>query len=82
MGQRLNPVVVNKIQLWLDLGQTNTEIHKELKVSRSTVRRIRLNINLFGNPYAPPSIKLGHPRSLTLEQEEVSKRVFVVLSWY
>jgi transposase len=63
-------MVVNKIILHLRLNQSQRCIAKELKVARSTVQRIQLNVDLFGEPYAPPSVKLGRPRSFTTEQEE------------
>jgi hypothetical protein len=42
------------------------------KVDQKTVRRIRLNLDLFGDLYAPNCVhaKLGCPPSLNKEQED------------
>jgi transposase len=70
-GQRLNPIIVNDVILRLGLNQGTRTIAKELKIARSTVQKIRFNVDLFSSAYAPPSIKLSRPRSLTTAQEEL-----------
>ena len=64
MPGRLPDGLVNRIKIYLDLDRPIGEIVERTKVSRSTIFRIRLNLDVFGTPYPPRTVKLGRPRSL------------------
>ena len=63
--------VANQIKLRLDHNETITDIAKALKVSRNSVYKLQLNFNLWDQPYAPPSVKLGRPSTLLEYQKLV-----------
>ena len=71
MPARLPDDVIYRIQLHLECGESPATIHKATKVSIRTVERMRLNIDLFGQPYTPQSVVLGRPRALLPVQEQV-----------
>ena len=71
MPARLPDDVVHRIKVRLDCGESVAQIHKAIKVSRRTIQRMRLNFDLFGQPYTPPSVVLGRPRALLTYQEQV-----------
>ena len=72
MGRRLPIEVINQIKLRLDLDEDVPNIAAALKVSKVTVYKLQLNWDLWGQPYAPPSVKLGRPSTLLEYQKLVS----------
>ena len=64
MGRRLPIEVINQIKLHLDLDEDVPNIIAALKVSKVTVYKLQLNWDLWGQPYAPPSVKLGRLSTL------------------
>ena len=64
MVRRLPIEVANQIKLRLNHNETITDIAKALKVSRNSVYKLQLNFNLWDQPYAPLSVKLGRPCTL------------------
>jgi len=71
MGRRLPDEVVSQIKLRLDLNEKILHIARALKVSRDVIYKIQLNFDLWGQPYAPPSVKLGRPSTLLEYQKLV-----------
>jgi transposase len=71
MGRRLPDEVVHRIKLRIDAGEKVTAIAKAVKVSRKTIYKLRLNLDIWGEPYAPPTVVLGRPRTLLPYQELV-----------
>jgi len=71
MPARLPDDVIHRIQIHLESGESPAEIYKATKVSKRTIERIRLNLDLFGQPYTPSTIVLGRPRALLPAQELV-----------
>jgi transposase len=71
MGRRLPDEVVHRIRLRIDAGEEVTAIAKAVKVSRKTIYKLRLNLDIWGEPYAPPTVVLGRPRILLPYQELV-----------
>ena len=59
MGRRLPIEVINQIKLYLDFDEDVPNIAAALKVLKMTVYKLQLNWDLWGQPYAPPSVKLG-----------------------
>jgi transposase len=72
MGRRLPIEVINQIKLRLDLDECVPDIAAALRLSKTTVYKLRLNWDLWGQPYAPPSVKLGRPSLLLEYQKQVS----------
>jgi hypothetical protein len=64
MGRRLPIEVINQIKLRLDLAEDVPNIAAALKVSKMTVYKLQLNWDLWGQPYTPPSVKLGRLSAL------------------
>jgi len=64
MPARLPDDVIYCIQLRLECGESPAAIHKATKVSISTIQRMRLNLDLFGQPYTPSIVVLGRPKAL------------------
>jgi hypothetical protein len=71
MPARLPDDVIYRIQLRLECGESPVEIHKATKASISTIQRMRLNLDLFSQPYTPSTIVLGRPKALLPAQELV-----------
>ena len=42
------------------------------KLHLSTIYRIRLNLDLYGEPYPPANLKIGRPSNMQAEHEQVS----------
>jgi hypothetical protein len=78
MPARLPDDVIYRIQLRLECGESPAEIHTATKVSKRTIERIRLNLDLFSQPYTPSTVVLGRPRALLPAQELVMSNVIVL----
>jgi hypothetical protein len=64
MPARLPDDVVFRVQLRIECGESSTVIYKATKVLMSTIQRMRLNLDLFGQPYTPSTVVLGRPKAL------------------
>lgn len=64
MPGRLPDSVVHRIVVRLSVGENPVTIAQKLGVSRASVYRITLNIDLFDAPYAPKTVVLGRPRAM------------------
>ena len=83
MGRRLPDEVVYRIRVRFEVGEGVPAIAKAVKVSHQTVYSIRLNLDIYGEPYAPAVVVQGRPRLLLAYQELVSRRLLsLVLSFY
>ena len=71
MPARLPDDVLYRISVRLECGESVAQIHEAMKVSLSTLYRLRLNFDLFGQAYPPPTIVLGRPKLLLPAQELV-----------
>jgi transposase len=71
MGRKLPEDVANRILIHFQAGESVKEVYKATKVSMSCLYKLRLNYDLWGSLYLPPSVKLGRPKVLTYEQEQV-----------
>ena len=71
MIAKLPDDVLHRIGVRLECGESIAQIHDATKVPKSTLYRLRLNFELFGQPYSPPTVVLGRPRALLPAQELV-----------
>jgi transposase len=71
MPARLPELTVRRIVLQIADGQSASEVAKSAMVSKRTVERIQLNIDLFNTPYPPTTVKLGRPRTMLPYHAEV-----------
>jgi hypothetical protein len=71
MGRKLSKDVLNRVIIHFEAGETVPVVHKATKVSKSCLYKLRLNIDLWGTPYPPPTVKLGRPKALLREHELV-----------
>ena len=53
-------------------------IAEAVKVGKKTIYKIRLNLDIWGEPYAPPTVVLGRLRALLPYQEMVIYNVMVL----
>jgi transposase len=67
--------VVHRILIRLSALEPVPSIAAAVGVARETVYRMQRNVELWGVPYPPPTVKLGCPRLLLPYQEEVIKSI-------
>jgi hypothetical protein len=60
MGRRLPDEVVYRIRVGIEAGEGVPAIAKAIGAHR-TVYKIRANLDLYGEPYAPASVVQGRP---------------------
>ena len=72
MPRRLSDDVVHRILVRLSTSEPIPSIATAVGVAHETVYRMERNMELWGVPYPPPTVKLGRPRLLLPYQEEVS----------
>jgi hypothetical protein len=71
-GKRLSQPTLNQIEeLLKDPSWSPIRISTRLGIGVTTIKRIRLNFELFGQPYPTSFEKRGRPRALNYEQEQV-----------
>ncbi len=56
MGRRLAPEVVYRIRVRIKAGEEVLAIAKAIDVSCPTVYKIKLNLDIYSEPYAPVSL--------------------------
>ena len=66
MGRRLLDEVVHRIRIRIEAGEAVPAIAEAVKVSKPTIYKLRLNLDIWGEPYAPPTVVLGRSSSVTL----------------
>ena len=66
MGRKLPDEVVNHVLAHFQAGRTVPQVHEATKIAKSCLYKLRLNMDLWGTPYAPPTVKTGHPKALLL----------------
>jgi len=64
MGRRLLDKVVHRIRICIEAGEAVLAIAEAVKVGKKTIYKIRLNLDIWGELYAPPTVVLGRPRAL------------------
>ena len=72
MPHRLPDDVVHRILVHLSASEPVPSIATAVGVAHETVYRMQRNVELWGVPYPPPTVKLGRPRLLLPYQEEVN----------
>jgi transposase len=60
-GHRLQPSLIQSIVDHVREGQNDCQIGRSVGVDPSTVRKYRLNVEYFGEPYAPRCVRIGRP---------------------
>ena len=64
MVKRLQDDVVHRILVRLSSSEPCPSIASAVGVAKETVYRIERNMDLWGVPYPPPTVKLGRPRKM------------------
>ncbi len=64
MGRRLLDEVVYRIRLYIKANESVAAIIEAVKVSKKTIYKLQLNLNIWGKPYTLPIVTLGQYRSL------------------
>ena len=80
MGRRLLDEVVYRIRIRIKAGEAVLAIAEAVKVGKKTIYKMRLNLDIWGKPYAPPTVVLGRLRAL-LPYQEIVIYTAVVLSF-
>ena len=78
MGRRLLDEVVHRIRICIEAGEPVPVIAEAVKVAKNTVYKMRLNLDIWGEPYAPPTVVLRRLRALLPYQEIVIYNVIVL----
>jgi len=78
MGRRLPDEVVYRIRLRIKANKDMAAIAAAVKVAKKMIYKMRLNLNIWGEPYAPSTIILGRLRALLPYQEMVIYNVIVL----
>ena len=78
MPGRLPSSVVHRIVLRLSVGEDPAAIAQAVGVSRASVYRIQLNIDLFNAPYPLTTVVLGRLRAMLPYHEEASSACVIV----
>jgi hypothetical protein len=79
MPRRLPDDVVHRILVHLSASEPVPSIAAAVGVAHETIYCIQRNVELWGIPYPPPTVKLGRPRLLLPYQEEVIRYKHLVL---
>jgi len=53
MGRRLPNKIIYKIKFCIKAGKAVLAITNTLKVAKKTIYKMRLNLNIWGEPYTP-----------------------------
>jgi Helix-turn-helix domain of resolvase len=64
MGRRLPDEVVHRIRIRIEAGEAVPAIAEAVKVAKKTIYKMQLNLDIWGEPYAPPTVVFGRPRAL------------------
>jgi hypothetical protein len=75
MGRRLPDDVVHRIKLHIEAGEDVATIAEVVGVTKKTIYKLRLNLDVWGEPYAPSTVVLGRPKILLPYQELVMHSV-------
>jgi len=78
MGRRLPDEVVYRIRIRIKANEDVAAIAAAVKVAKKTVYKMRLNLDIWGEPYAPSTVVLGRLRALLPYQEMVRDDVMVL----
>jgi len=78
MGRRLLDKVIYRIRLYIKANKDIATIAAAVKVAKKTIYKMQLNLNIWGEPYAPPTIILRRLRALLPYQEMVIYYVMVL----
>ena len=78
MGRRLLDKVVYRIRIRIEAGKAVLATAEAVKVAKKTIYKMQLNLDIWGEPYAPPTVVLGRPRALLPYQEMVIYNVIVL----
>ncbi|KAJ9657193.1 hypothetical protein H2201_008274 [Coniosporium apollinis] len=70
MGRKVKEDATSTIVSLLEKNTPIVEIGRVTNVSETTIYRMRLNLELFGNPYTPQTVIRGRPKLLTVAQED------------
>jgi len=81
MGRKLSKDILNRVIIHFEAGETVPMVHKATKVSKSCLYKLRLNIDIWGAPYLPPTVKLGRPKTLLREHELVIEIEIFYFYW-
>ena len=83
---RLPDHILNQVLVRLALGEPVRTIHNALDVSRQTIYTIEKNVNLWGVPYPPATVRMGREMILAPYQREVTitspYRTMAANAWY
>lgn len=71
MGRRLPDEVVHRIRLRVEANEEVVAIEDAIKVSKKTIYKLRLSLDIWGEPYAPSTVTLERPKLLLPYQESV-----------
>ena len=78
ISRRLLDKVVYRIRIRIKAGEAVLAIMDAVKVAKKTIYKIRLNLDIWGEPYASSTVVLGRLRALLPYQETVIYNIMVL----
>ena len=78
IGRRLLDKVIYRIKICIKAGKAILAIIDAVKVAKKTIYKMRLNLDIWGEPYAPPTVVLRRPRALLPYQKTVIYNIIVL----
>jgi hypothetical protein len=72
MGRKLDASTLRDILIDLANDKPFKTIARMYNTTTRTVKRIELSMDLYGQPYPPPSVVQGRPKLMLKYQEDVS----------
>ena len=78
MGRRFLDNIVYRIRIRIKASKAVPAIAEAVKVGKKAIYKIRLNLNIWGEPYTPLTVILRRPRALLPYQEIVIYNVIVL----
>ena len=78
MPSKLPDATVNVIVAYLQANRHVNDIIEATKASKSTIYTMRLNLDVFGTPYKPNTVKQGRPCTI-LRVHELVCNLYIIL---
>ena len=78
IGRRFPDEVIYRIRIHIKTSKAVLAIAEAVEVAKKTIYKMRLNFNIWGELYTPPTVILGRLRALLPYQETIIYNVIVL----
>jgi hypothetical protein len=80
IGRCLPDEVIYRIGLRIDANEDVAAIAEAVKVSKKTIYKLQLNLDIWGKLYTLPTVAIGRSRTLLLYQELVMYNAILLIN--